>query len=409
MPIAQHRYCVFMVAVALAAGVFAPHAVAGEALQLLARAPHDLVPPHLDSAKAARLDTAHLDRAPVALSWPLDPAQALDARPRVHVAESREYWIDASQDELQRGVRLALSAPGAVVRLSPHGGNAGATIAASDVELRSAGRRLDHATALRSAADAEAMRTAGMDVPQGSTVLRLADDVAAGSIELAVPTARGSYLVHVFEPASTLVLELAADRDGIAGGDSLRFRANLQGAAGLARLGGLVSAPDGASQAIDFVRQRDGSYLASVTPDVAHAGGPGLWEVHAFGVASGKLAIPRDAKTAFAVSLPVARLDGSVTREDGNGIALAVGVQATVASRYGISGVLYGTGKDGALHPAALAQSAAWLEAGHGQLELRYDTATVALGAPWELRDLRLVNQADMSVQERRERALALR
>lgn len=407
MSIAQHRSLSLAALVTFAAGAFPAGAEAGESLHLLARAPYDLVATQLVGRKA-RLDTSNLDRAPVALSWPLDAAQALDAAPRAHVAESREYWIDASEADLQRGIRLALSAPGALVRLSPHGGDTRAAIAASDVQLRIEGRRLDNATAIRSAADVDALRAAGMDAPQGSLVLRLADVVGAGSLDLAVPTARGSYLVHVFEPDSALVLAIAADRDSIAGGDSLRIRANLEGAA-LDRLGGLVSAPDGTSQAVDFVRQKDGSYLAGVTPDVAHAGGPGLWEVHAFGVASGPLAIPRDAKTAFAVSLPVARLDGSVTRVDASGIALSVGIEVAVASRYGVSGVLYGTGADGALHPAALAQSAAWLDAGHGRLELRYDTTAIALGAPWELRDLRLVNQADMSVQERRERALALR
>jgi hypothetical protein len=239
-------------------------------------------------------------------------------------------------------------------------------------------------------------------------VLRLADTVT-GDLELAVPTARGSYLVHVFEPRSMLVLALVAERDGIAGGESLRVRATLQGTAALARLGGLVSAPDGSSQAIDFVRQRDGSYVADVKPEVAHAGGQGLWEVHAFGVAAGILATPRDAKTAFAVSLPVARFDGSVVRADRGGVVLGVGIEARVASRYGVSAVLYGTGADGALHPAAMAQSAAWMEAGRGRLELRYDSSAGALRAPWEVRDLRLVNQADMSLQERRERAVAWR
>jgi hypothetical protein len=61
------------------------------------------------------------------------------------------------------------------------------------------------------------------------------------------------------------------------------------------------------------------------------------------------------------------------------------------------------------LRPVALAQSATWLTAGHGNIVLRYDAASLSLGAPWEVRDLRLVNQADLSVQERRERAISLK
>jgi hypothetical protein len=381
-------------------------------LQLL-RAPQDLIAAQLHTPAAGKITTAGLDHAPAAVSWALEPSASLDARPQPFVRESREYWIDASESELQNGVSLALSAPGAVIRISPHGGRSDAMIAAGDFVLSSAGRRLDNSVAIRSVVGEDELRAAGMDAPQGSVALRLADSVAAGRLQLALPTARGDYLVHVYEPASVVVLDLGAERDSVAGGESLRFRASVSGVSALDRIGGLVSAPDGSNQTLDFVRQGDGSYIASVTPDVAHAGDRGLWEVHAFAVVGGKLAIPRDAKSAFAVSVPVARFDGAVTRNRAARtpeFAVRLGVENVFASRYQVSALLYGTGADGALHPAAIAQSAAWLERGRGSIDLRYDATslTASLGAPWELRDLRLVNQADMSLLERRERAIAL-
>ncbi len=410
MPITMHRSLPLAAALALFGATASPVS-AGDAMTLLARTPQDLVAMQLLASSAKPSAASSLDHSPVSLSWPLDQTAALDARPQAYSAASREYWIDASESELHNGIRIPLSAPGAVVRISPHGGNAGAAIASADVQLLVAGRRLDNASAIRSAADEDALRNAGMDVPQGSVALRLADNVS-GDVRLALPTARGAYLVHVFEPASTVVLGLAAERDSIAGGDNLRFRATIQGAS-LDRVGGLVSAPDGASQTVDFARQPDGSYIASVKPDIAHASGPGLWEIHAFGITGGNSAIPRDAKSAFAVSRPVARFDGSAERialrfKD-SGMVISVGVEASAASRYGIAGVLYGTGNDGQLRPVAMAQSAAWLDAGHGRIELHYDAASLSLGAPWEVRDLRLVNQADMSLQERRERAIAFK
>ncbi len=379
-------------------------------LQLFARAAGDLVPARLRAS--SKPDTANLDRAPVSVSWALDAAQALQARPQPFVLDSREYWIDAGEAELQRGLDLALSAPGAVVRISPHGGNAGAKIALADIQFSSGGRRLDTAQAVRSVADEDDLHAAGMDAPQGSVALRLSDTLAAGTVRLAVPTARGSYLVHVFEPASKVVLHLGAERDGVSAGEAVRVRASLDGASSIARIGGIASAPDGYSQPIEFVRQSDGSHVADFTPDAAHAVGPGLWEAHAFAVGGGKAAIPRDAKTAFAVSAPVARFDGDVARIDAKGstVAVRIGVETVMASRYMVSGALYGTGADGRLHPAAIAQTAAWLGNGRGTLDLRYDASSVdgALHAPWELRDLRLVNQADLGLLERRERALAL-
>jgi hypothetical protein len=378
-------------------------------LRLLARAPGDLVPARLQSA--TKLATANLDRTPVSVSWALDGAQALDARPQPFVRDSREYWIDASETELQRGIDLALSAPGAVVRVSPHGNNADAKLVAGDIQLSVAGKRLDDTHAIRNIAGDDELQAAGMDAPQGSVALRLSDSIAAGSVKLAVPAARGNYLVHVFEPASAIALHLGAERDGVSAGQAMRVRASLEGAASIARIGGIVSAPDGYSQDIDFDRQIDGSYAADFTPDPAHAAGPGLWEAHAFATSGGKNATPRDAKTAFAVSAAVARLDGSAERVDAkDGVTVRIGIETTAASRYMVSGVLYGTGVDGALHPAAIAQSAAWLGTGHGTLDLRYDASSIdgALHGPWEMHDLRLVNQADLGLLERRERALAL-
>jgi hypothetical protein len=384
-------------------------------LHLLARGANDLVPSQLRAPTAGKLVTADLERAPVAVSWALDATQALDANPAAFVSESREYWIDASQSDLQQGINLSLSAPGAVIRLSPHGGRSTATIAASDVQITVAGRRVDNATAIRSIASGDELAAAGMDAPEGSVALRLSDTVAAGSVRLAVPTAAGAFLIHVYEPASPVTLTLGAERDNVSGGQALRFRASIVGASALDRIGGLVSAPDGSSQSITFARQRDGSYLASVVPDVAHAGDRGLWEVHAFAVTAGAIAIPRDAKSAFSVGVPVARLDGSIARSvdkaGSRDVAVQVGVESVAASRYQVSAVLYGTATDGSLKPAVIAQSAAWLASGHDRIELRYDAESLAkagLSAPYEMRDLRLVNQADMSLLERRERALTL-
>lgn len=358
------------------------------------------------SANAA---TADLDRTPVAVAWKLDPQEKLEANPAPFVKESREYWTDVSEAQLRAGVKLPITAKEALIRLSPHGGNDAALDGASML-VRAGGKQRAAADATMQIADATALRNAGMDVPSGTVVMKLKADVGTGTTELVAPGAHGRYLVHVFEPQSTFVLKLSAERDNIVAGEALRFFASVDGA-GTARklqlVEGVISAPDGHTQPLSFARQADGRFVASVTPDAAHAGGPGLWEVHAF--ASGKQSgqdVLRDAKSAFAVAQPTARFDGALARDDGNdGFALRVGVEVAAASRYQVSGVVYGTAADGSLRPAAVAQSAAWLEAGHGSVRLGVDTASLTasgLAAPYELRDLRLMNQADLSLLERR-------
>ncbi len=106
-----------------------------------------------------------------------------------------------------------------------------------------------------------------------------------------------------------------------------------------------------------------------------------------------------------------ARFSGSVDVDRAGGLGLRLGVESASASRYEARGVLYATAADGALRPVGIAHAAAWLEAGDGSLELTFDRTLLAesgLGAPFELRDLRLVDQVSMGLLHRQERAMAI-
>lgn len=381
---------------------------------LLSTSANDQVPHTLQATTLAKSAIASLERRPVSMSWAIDPAQALESRPTVFIQQSREYWIDASEDELHAGLALSTSANGALIRLSPHAGNT-SVIDVATLSFRANGKLYANTDAVHTAADEDELRAAGMDAPAGSLVVKLNDSLGSGRIEMIAPTASGRYLVHVFEPASTVVMSLQAERDTVLAGDSLRINAGISGA-NLDRVEGLLSAPDGHTQEVAFLRQGDGSYSANVRPDSSHAGGFGLWEIHAFGNAANRqISVPRDARSAFAVSVATARLSGSMERVNGpakdKGLTLAIGVQSVLASRYQLAATLYGTRADGSLAPAAVGHSAAWLEAGSANINLSFDARSLtdsALTAPYELRDLRLINQADMSLLERRERAAAI-
>lgn len=383
---------------------------------LLRAGTHDQVVRQLAAAPAAMAGQRNtLDRTPSSLSWPLDPAAPLDAQPKPYVDESREYWRNVTAAELRAGVHLATSANGALIRFSPHAGTT-ATLDVARMQVQSANGRFTAQQAFRNIADAQQLHAAGMAVPQGSTIVHLDDAVGSAGIHISALAPQGSWLVHVYEPRSSLVLSLRAERDTVLAGDPVQVRASLEGGARLQRLGGLLTSPGGSSQAFDFARQPDGTFLAAVTPDARGIGAPGLWEIHAFGhAADGAQTIDRDARTAIAVSHAGARLNGewqpsrSAARQPG--IAMDIGVEVAVPSRYQLAGVLYGSDPAGELRPAAVAHSAVWLEPGMGQIPLHFDAAALApagLSAPYELRDLRLIDQAGMSLLERRERAVAI-
>jgi hypothetical protein len=390
----------------------ATSAAAAPPASLLAPGARDQVPTTLvATAQSKSLAAVALDHAPVQVSHALDGAKMLDASPKPFVAQSREFWSDVGETELHSGIKITTSAPGALIRLSPQGG-AAASLDAAGVLIRSNGRTLTATAASTTVADAKALRSAGMDVPDGSLAFRLAASTGSGEIQIVAAHAQGRYLVHVFEPDSLVVLSLGADHDTTLVGGTVRFHAALANGT-LALASGIVTAPDGYSANLHFARNGDGSFSAAFTPDSAHSVGPQLWEAHAFtAIRTGNLSVLRDAKTAFAVSAPTARFGGDAQIvSDATGLHVTLGITAASPSRYQASGSLYATGTDGALHPAALAQSATWLNAGSGKIDLGFDAqalSTSGLHAPFELRDLRLVDQANMSLIERRERALAI-
>jgi hypothetical protein len=378
-----------------------------QAAWLLAPGAHDQVPAALAHTQA--LGASTLDHAPVRVSHALDASAAIDTATKPYLAQSREFWSDIGESELRAGVKFTTTAPGALVRLSPQGG-AGAALDSAGVLIRSGGKSLRADTS--AVADTRALRAAGMDVTDGTIAMRLSTAVGHGSLEIVAPHAQGRYLVHVFDPNSTVVLGFSADRDTVLVGSTITFQASIAGR-DLKHASGLVTAPDGYSADLKFSRNADGSFSARFTPDAAHAIGPQLWEAHVFTAANeGKLSVLRDAKTAFAVSAPTAHFVGAAeSHSDASGVHATFDVEAGAASRFQLSGVLYGTGSDGAFRPVALGQSAAWLEVGKGRIGLSFDSDVVAasgLHTPFEVRDLRLVDQATMSLIERRGRGIVI-
>ncbi|MDW8479423.1 MAG: hypothetical protein RML12_05805 [Xanthomonadales bacterium] len=385
-------------------------AASAEELKLLPAAPGDLVPERLEAAKIAAVER-HGERALLQFAWPLDPQTELDFRPEPFLAESREFWTLVEPAELAAGFRFVTTAPGALIRLSPAGQAKGGRLDLAGLAIEVDGRRLAAEHALASlAADAE-LKRAGAEFPEGTVAFRLRPELGAGPSALILPKATGPVLVHVFEPDSPVVLRLRAG-DLVPQGGRLALAGELRAepfAKAASRLAGLITAPDGRSQGFEL-EARGPSFQGEIALDPALGPGEGLWELHLF-AAAGELR--RDVRTAFAVSRPSARLAGTA-RRDGRREAeeLALEVEVALAGRYELRATITGTAADGRELPLAEAHAAAWLEPGRGTIPLRIERSHLVrpgVGAPWALRDLRLIRQGDQNLQERRDRALSWR
>ncbi len=366
-------------------------------------------------------------REAVAFSRPLGADEAL-APPAPFVARSREYFVEVTADELARGVPVYATSPGALVRLNPapsasRAGRAATEKAAVDpldlVLVDGRGRTWHDGNGMDRLAGAEELAQTGVPFAAGTSAFRLGPELGAGGLEVRAPGLSGSsrYLMHVFDAGSDLELTVRTSRAGYLHGQTLAITASL--ARGSERfearqIDGFVSSPAGRAWPVKFRRVRSGAYRATLKLDAVEAPAPGLWEAHvSVNARVDGQGVLRNTRTAFACAVPSARLTGEAGLATGAGESwvLALGVEAAAAGRYDVRGVLYGTAPDGSLKPAGLAQSAAWLEAGAGVLELELSREILAAGltAPYEVRDLRLTDQGRMGVLHQQARALVIR
>jgi hypothetical protein len=379
----------------LAALVAAVLATPAPAANLLAPGPADLVGLRTVALPAP---AGAIERKPVAFGWALDPAAEV-ATPAPYVAQSRDWWNEVDAAQLRQGLAIDTSAPGAVLRLSPIGKAA----SPASLQLLRDGKALPDATAFAHRADDRQLQAAGMEVGNGSVVVQVAPDLGAGRFTVRVAGAQGRYLLHVYEPNSDAVLVAAAGRQNVLAGQALAVGARLERggkAQAGAQLGGMLVSPSGRTVPLAFA---GGRAIARVPVDAASE--PGLWEAQVFAEGSdGARRLQRDGRTAFAVAQPTAKLAGTYAF-DRAGFAFALPLAVGSPGRYEVTGTLFATGSDGVSRPVAQAASAAWLEPGARQLSLAFDRTHVPLGygAPYELRQLQLKDQARMGMLETRE------
>jgi hypothetical protein len=374
------------------------------ALALLPAQDGDLVAATAVAAQRGHVATS--ERAPLQFSQPLAADAALDPAPQPFRAQSREYWQRLDGARLGAGYALALTAPGAVILVSP--GPGADPLRREQFALTSNGRGVDFASATDTLVDAAALHQAGMGVAAGSIGFRLRDGYETGAV-LQVAGARGEYVLHVLEPRSAHVLSARSTRDTVHAGSPVAFELALSGARFEGAMG-VLAGPDGTVVEVDFAADAEGQRGSAVVP-AQLAAQPGLWELRATVAAvAGDRAFQRDVRVALAVVAPTARLAGSVidaSDRRGAGRTLSVAVDVGTAGRYELRGVLYGTDARGVLVPMTELHSAAWLEPGAGMLRIDLPAAARdSLRAPFELRDLRLTDQGAVALLERRARAL---
>lgn len=386
----------------------------------MASHPGDFSAVKLVADPAAVPTSEHTESLPVQFAWPLNeaPAAAFDL-PQV---DSRQYWVDATGGELAKGISLPLTAPGAVIRISPLDAQAKVRIAPDRLSLAivspTEGERALDAGALAHLADGAALKAAGMDVPEASLAFQLAESVPAGSLKLGVGAlpADEPMVVHVFEPRSPWSGQLTLPARDFFTGDTVSMGFGIGDGKSQLPIGSVqavVTDPTARRQFDVRLDPSSGTLVGELPKDLDVTGRNGLFEAHAFleTTTPDGLVVRRDLKIPFSVAPPLARLDGTVKAELNDGLVLDVGVETAAAGRYQLNGQVFGTRPDGTLAPIAQAQVAAPLAAGAGTLQLKVDRSILSasgLDAPFEVRGLELLDQGRMFRLQRQQNALRI-
>ena len=419
----KHPFVVSATALTFSALTFAAVAMA-QPVQMLPMQDGDLAA--TDLVAPMGLKASSVPTEAVSMSWALPADKALDLGTSGQVAISKEYWIDITAKDLQQGVPIFAQSPGALVRINPAPGDkalAGTPLNPNSLTVLDANKRVfAEGSAMELMASPEQLKAAGSPFVEGTMAFRLRADLGAGPFTLkAANLGEGRYVMHVLDQGSPVELAVKTTRGEYLHGQQLNLDALLQtdGKVGLVGMAmesveGFVVSPAGRSWPVRFTANDSGAYKASLALDALEAPAPGLWEAHVAvqGKAEG-LNLRRYAKVAFQVTVPSARFSGGAEKVAllNGGLALRLGVTTASASRYEVRGVLYGTDAAGAMRPIAVSHSANWLEAGDHALVLSFGQDLLdasGLGAPFEVRDLRLVDQGTMGTLHRQGRGLLI-
>ena len=386
-------------------------AVAGDSIEWLPATERDLVADGLTTQLDAIPASAHTETSSMSFTWPASADRLAEPAPAV-MSESRQYWHDTNSHALSEGISLPISAPGAVIRLSALDSGSTLKLDRDQLELSINGQALED-SALDRVASGKEMREQGLAVPEDSLAIKLPADIEAGTLQLRLQQTGNKIpmVIHVYEPDSPWTASLATGRQSLLAGQDLAFelvltdgRQELE----IDRVQALLVSPD-VTESWELQRNAGGKLqgTAPLTPTTA----PGLYEAHVYAEHDkGDITIRRDLKLAVGIAPATARFTGQVMPASG-GLSMNIGLEAAIDGRYQVNGEIYGTNRSGQLEPLAFAQSAATVSAGHGSIQLEVDASTInasELGAPFEVRNLQLLDQGRMYMLEERAHAIRI-
>lgn len=343
---------------------------------------------------------------PMSFSFALDkvkgPIEKLSQAHHAASTTSNEYWFSVTGKQLNAGIDVHTTAPGALIKVSRVGAK---------------GEKMDgKALSLLDSKRANvAGKVIGEDDLQGtgifaaSSAIKMDTSVNPGTFKLSYNQALNAdnqFVIHVKEKHSTNLLKIETNKQAYVAGENLTFDAMmLAGDETIAmnNIEAFIMSPSGKKFAAQAVKGKNG--LATVNArnfvkgEQIEAPINGLYELHLIANASDQgVQVQRRGKIAFAMAEQTATLAPVKAQVSGKQTQFAIDVNT--AGRYEVRGVLFGHDSKGQLKPIMETHAAETFKEGKQVLTMEFDQKILkqsGLKAPYELKNVRLYDQSRMS------------
>lgn len=334
-------------------------------------------------------------------SFPLYQTAELDFAQPAAQAKSNEYWFTVSGDELNKGVAIQTTAPGAVL-LVTRNGESSAPLSVNELSLTVNG---SDDNAVETLYSEEEMNAVGIF---SNAIAVKAAAAAEGDMTLSYAEkldSKQQFVVSVKEKNSQHLMALSSPKMNYLQGETLTFNAAIETpekALAMTQAKAFIVSPSGKKVPVSAAIAKDGSVTVKHS-EFARVEAPinGLYELQLEGYATdAEKTVRRMAKVAFAMAPQTAEL-ADVTASVVKGTPRAnVAVSVNEPGRYEVRAVLYGTNKAGEQVAVMETHSATFLKAGEQSIAVNFDAKILAASgasAPFSVNHVRLNDQTRLS------------
>ena len=352
--------------------------------------------------------THKIEQESLHFSQQINADEPLNLTSKGYKSISDEYWFEVSGKELNQGVVVDISQPGALIRLSGKR-NADEAIRSNAIDpkfLELSNNNTKLAKPFSQSVSQEQLATA--NIFPNSSAVKLNKTLGAGKFTLKVTqnlVQEQSYIINVKEKDSIHKLQLSLPNQSYVSGQTLRFNADItknDQVLNNSSHKAFLKLPSGEKYPVTL-QETAGQYQITLpqSEEVSTIGQ--LHELHLESQLFDKsLKVKRNGKIAFAMALPTAKMTDDVKISADQAL---IGLTVASEGRYEVSAIVSGTNEQGRSGQIMLSRSAHYLIPGDHQVALKFDRNILTRSgfkAPYTITNLRLMDQSRMALLTQR-------